>query len=67
MILMQYTHKCDYSRADLLDFSIALHTLEYLDLEVDIVPWKAALKVLNGLQRSLQLTPAFGDFMVVFC
>ena len=53
-----------FFRAGLLDFDTALRTLEYLDQEVDFVPWKAALKELNFLRKSLQLTPAYGDFMV---
>ena len=51
-------------RAELLDFDIALKTLEYLDQEVDYVPWKAAFRELDYLRKSLQLTPAYGDFMV---
>lgn len=48
----------------MLDFHIALQTLDYLDQEVDFVPWKAAFRELDYLCRSLHLTPAYGNFKV---
>ena len=45
---------------------IALNTLEYLDAEVDFVPWKSALRELEHMRSLLQLTPVYGLFEVQF-
>lgn len=48
--------------AGLLDFSIALSTLDYLDMETDYVPWRAALRAFSYVRTALQLTPIYGRF-----
>ena len=48
----------------MLDHHTALSTLDYLDQEEDYVPWKAAFRELDYLDRSLQLTPFYGQFIV---
>ncbi|XP_053408166.1 aminopeptidase Ey-like isoform X2 [Mercenaria mercenaria] len=50
------------ARAGLLDIQIALKTLDYLDKELDFVPWKAALRELKYVKTSLQLTALYGLF-----
>lgn len=50
------------ARAGLLDMKIALQTLDYLDSELDFVPWKAALRELKYVKTSLQLTSLYGPF-----
>ena len=48
----------------MLDFHIALSTLDYLQQEEDFVPWKAAFRILDYLDRSLHLSPMYGKFKV---
>jgi hypothetical protein len=53
-------------KAGEVSVDIALHSLEYLDTEMDYVPWAAALRELYYLSDMLRETEVFGDFQVCF-
>ena len=48
----------------MLNFHIALSTLDYLEQEEDFVPLKAAFRIFDYLDRSLHLSPLYGKFKV---
>jgi len=49
------------ARAGLLDYPIALRQTEYLSLEVDYIPWKAAFNGFKYLENMLKRSPGWGD------
>ncbi|KAL3885524.1 hypothetical protein ACJMK2_025576 [Sinanodonta woodiana] len=51
------------SKAQQLKMDIALQTVEYLDKELNYIPWKAAVVQLNYLDQILQRTDLYGDFI----
>lgn len=51
-------------RAEELPVTIALGTLNYLDKEMDHVPWAAATRELAYVNDMLSKTETFGDFQV---
>jgi len=50
------------SRAGQLSTNIALHTLDYLDQELDYVPWQAAWQQFDYLNMMIRRTELYGKF-----
>ena len=50
------------AKAGLLDYPIALGTTEYLENEVDYIPWTAAISELNYIGKLLGRTAGYGAF-----
>ncbi|KAL4227197.1 hypothetical protein ACF0H5_015170 [Mactra antiquata] len=50
------------ARADKLSTEIALNVLEYLDKELDYVPWVAAIQQIGYIDSMLRKTDVYGQF-----
>lgn len=55
---------CFFSRAEQLDYDVALNLTLYLDSEEQYVPWDAAYENLMWLSDMLRYQPAYGNWRV---
>lgn len=55
---------CSFSRAEQLDYDVALNLTLYLDSEDQYVPWDAAYENLMWLSDMLRYQPAYGNWRV---